>query len=96
VIAASSRFAEGVGPARGRWCRPITEFILKHDGKPSYTVSIMEFRSEKVARETQYFADPFAAPTSRAPRKATALLKHWLLGFEVLALGMRSQERERS
>jgi hypothetical protein len=44
----------------------ITEFILTYDGKPSYTVSIMEFRDEKVARETQYFADPFVAPPSRA------------------------------
>src|ERR1700680_1579061 len=40
----------------------ITEFILTYDGKPSYTVSIMEFRDDKVARETQYFADPFVAP----------------------------------
>ena len=44
----------------------ITEFILTYDGKPSYTVSIMEFRNEKVARETQYFADPFEASTWRA------------------------------
>jgi len=44
----------------------ITEFILTYDGMPSYTVSIMEFRDEKVARETQYFADPFVAPASRA------------------------------
>ncbi len=44
----------------------VTEFILTYDGKPSYTVSIMEFREDKVARETQYFADPFAAPASRA------------------------------
>ncbi len=44
----------------------ITEFILTYDGKPSYTVSIMEFRDNKVARETQYFADPFVAPASRA------------------------------
>lgn len=44
----------------------ITEFILTYDGKPSYTVSIMEFRDDKVARETQYFADPFAPPASRA------------------------------
>ena len=44
----------------------VTEFILTYDGKPSYTVSIMEFRSDKVARETQYFADPFPAPASRA------------------------------
>ena len=44
----------------------VTEFILTYDGKPSYTVSIMEFRSDKVARETQYFADPFVAPSWRA------------------------------
>jgi SnoaL-like domain len=43
----------------------VTEFILTYDGKPSYTVSIMEFRDDKVARETQYFADPFLAPASR-------------------------------
>src|SRR5580658_5662572 len=41
----------------------VTEFILTYDGKPSYTVSIMEFRGDKVARETQYFAGPFVAPT---------------------------------
>jgi len=40
----------------------VTEFILTYDGKPSYTVSIMEFRDDKIARETQYFAYPFAAP----------------------------------
>gem|GEM_PF-428007 len=44
----------------------VTEFILTYDGKPSYTVSIMEFRGDKVARETQYFADPFVAPAWRA------------------------------
>jgi hypothetical protein len=44
----------------------ITEFVLTYDGKPSYTVSIMEFRDDKVARETQYFADPFVAPAWRA------------------------------
>jgi hypothetical protein len=44
----------------------ITEFILTYDSKPSYTVSIMEFRGEKVARETQYFADPFEASAWRA------------------------------
>jgi len=44
----------------------ITEFILSYDGKPSYTVSIMEFRGDEVARETQYFADPFEAPAARA------------------------------
>jgi ketosteroid isomerase-like protein len=44
----------------------VTELILTYDGKPNYTVSIMEFRGDKVARETQYFADPFVAPAFRA------------------------------
>ena len=45
----------------------ITEFILSYDGRPSYTVSIMEFRGDAVARETQYFADPFEPSPVRAP-----------------------------
>jgi SnoaL-like domain len=45
----------------------VTEFVLSYDGKPSYTVSIMEFRGDQVARETQYFADPFEASPARAP-----------------------------
>ncbi len=44
----------------------VTEFILTYDGKPFYTISIMEFSGDKTARETQYFADPFVAPASRA------------------------------
>jgi len=44
----------------------VTDFILTYDGKPSYTVSIMEFRRNKIARETQYFADTFVAPAWRA------------------------------
>lgn len=44
----------------------ITEYILTYDGKPSYTVSIMEFSGGKVARETQYFADSFEPPPGRA------------------------------
>jgi len=44
----------------------ITEYILTYDGKHSYTVSIMEFDGLKVARETQYFGDPFEAGTWRA------------------------------
>ncbi|MCF4127549.1 nuclear transport factor 2 family protein [Methylobacterium sp. SyP6R] len=44
----------------------ITEYILTYDGRPSYTVSIMEFCEGKVARETQYFADPFEPGPSRA------------------------------
>ena len=44
----------------------VTEFILTYDGRPSYSVSIMEFLDGKVARETQYFGDPFEPGPSRA------------------------------
>ena len=44
----------------------VTEYILTYDGKPSFTVSIMEFNDDKVARETQYFADPFETSALRA------------------------------
>ena len=44
----------------------VTEFILAYDGRPSYSVSVMEFEDGKVARETQYFADPFEPGLSRA------------------------------
>lgn len=44
----------------------VTEFVLTYDGIPSYTVSIMEFSSGKVARETQYFCDKFEPGASRA------------------------------
>lgn len=44
----------------------VTEYILSYDGEPSYTVSIMEFLEGKVARETQYFGDPFTPGPSRA------------------------------
>lgn len=47
----------------GLW---LTEFVLFYDGRPSYTVSIMEFESGKVARETQYFGDAFEPGPSRA------------------------------
>lgn len=44
----------------------VTEFILSYDGLPSYSVSVMEFQDGKVARETQYFGDPFEPGPSRA------------------------------
>jgi ketosteroid isomerase-like protein len=44
----------------------VTEYILSYDGRPSYTVSIMEFRDGKVVRETQYFGDAFEPGPSRA------------------------------
>ena len=43
----------------------ITEYIINYQEKPAYTVSIMEFRDGKVVHETQYFADPFEAPSWR-------------------------------
>jgi hypothetical protein len=48
--------------AGGLW---VTEYVLTYDGRPSYTVSIMEFLDGKVARETQYFGDPFEPGPSR-------------------------------
>jgi hypothetical protein len=47
----------------GLW---VTEYVLTYDGRPSYTVSIMEFLDGKVIRETQYFGDPFEPGPSRA------------------------------
>ena len=44
----------------------VTEFVLTYDGKPSYTVSIMEFRDGRVVSETQYFADGFDPSPTRA------------------------------
>ena len=44
----------------------VTEFTLSYDDRPSYTVSIMEFRDGSVTHETQYFADAFEPAPSRA------------------------------
>ena len=44
----------------------VTEFVLSYDGRPSYTVSVMEFEGGKVVRETQYFGDAFEPGPSRA------------------------------
>jgi hypothetical protein len=43
----------------------ITEYTIQYQGRVAYTVSIMEFRNDKVVHETQYFADPFEAPAWR-------------------------------
>jgi hypothetical protein len=43
----------------------ITEYTITYQGKPAFTVSIMEFLNGKVIHETQYFADPFDAPAWR-------------------------------
>jgi hypothetical protein len=44
----------------------VSECVISYDGAPSYSVSIMEFSDGLVAHETQYFADPFDPPQSRA------------------------------
>lgn len=44
----------------------ITEYSIIYNGRPAYTVSIMEFCNGKVVHETQYFADPFEAPGWRS------------------------------
>jgi ketosteroid isomerase-like protein len=44
----------------------VTEYIITYQGRPAYTVSMMEFRNGKVVHETQYFADPFEAPSWRS------------------------------
>ena len=44
----------------------ISEIVITYDGHPSYAVSIMEMQDGKVARETQYFGDPFEPGPSRA------------------------------
>jgi hypothetical protein len=43
----------------------ITEYIITYHGRPTFTVSIMEFLNGKVMHETQYFADAFEAPAWR-------------------------------
>ncbi len=44
----------------------VTEYVIDYEGKSFQTVSIMEFREGKVVHETQYFAEPFAAPAWRS------------------------------
>jgi hypothetical protein len=44
----------------------VSECVITYDGVPTHSVSIMEFAGEQVVHETQYFADPFEAPASRA------------------------------
>jgi len=44
----------------------VTEYVITYEGRPVHTVSIMEFDGDKVARETQYFAEPFEPPAWRA------------------------------
>ncbi|MGH3231311.1 MAG: nuclear transport factor 2 family protein [Streptosporangiaceae bacterium] len=51
---------------RGGGALWVSEVVITYDGAPTYSVSIMAFTGDSVAHETQYFADPFPAPASRA------------------------------
>jgi hypothetical protein len=44
----------------------LSECVITYDGVPTVSVSVMEFAHGHVVHETQYFADPFVAPESRA------------------------------
>jgi SnoaL-like domain len=44
----------------------VSECVITYDGVPTHSVSIMELSAGLVAHETQYFADPFDPPRSRA------------------------------
>jgi hypothetical protein len=44
----------------------VSECVITYDRVPSHSVSIIEFSGGLVARETQYFADPFHPPRWRA------------------------------
>jgi hypothetical protein len=44
----------------------VSECVITYDSVPTNSVSVMEFTGDLVTHETQYFADPFPAPASRA------------------------------
>ena len=44
----------------------ISELVVGYGERPFHVVSVMEFDSAKVVRETQYFAEPFEPGASRA------------------------------
>jgi len=44
----------------------VSECVITYDGVPTYSVSVMEFAGGEVVHETQYFANSFGAPASRA------------------------------
>lgn len=44
----------------------VSECVITYDGASTRSISIMEFTDGLVSHETQYFADPFPAPASRA------------------------------
>ena len=56
----------------------VSECVITYDGVPTYSVSIMEFTNGLVTHETQYFANPFQAPSSR-PRYSRPPLRTFRL-----------------
>jgi hypothetical protein len=44
----------------------VSECLITYDGVPTCSVSVMGFSNGLVTNETQYFADPFDPPQSRA------------------------------
>src|SRR5947199_3121935 len=44
----------------------VSECVITYDNVPTYSLSVMEITDGFVTHETQYFADPFSAPSGRA------------------------------
>ena len=56
---------------RGQGTLWVAENLIRYDDGPwNYTCSILEFRDDKIARETIYIMDGWEAPDWRAPWRA--------------------------
>ena len=44
----------------------VNEYTIRYDGKPSHVVGMMEFRDDRVVRETIYVSEPWDPPAWRA------------------------------
>lgn len=44
----------------------VNEYVIRYDGKPSHVIGVMEFRDDKVIRETIYVGEPWEPPAWRA------------------------------
>ena len=61
-----------LGEIRGRDDVWVVELKVRYDDGPwNFGVSIHQFRGDRIARETIYFAEPFEAPEWRAQWRAT-------------------------
>ena len=58
------RFA--VRSLKGEGSLWVSELVVRYGDRVVHMVSVMEFAGDKVTRETQYFAEPFAPGASRA------------------------------